>query len=474
MSLTRRNFLTGATALSVGQIPLAAPASITPIHHYQLESAPGQQLLDSTLPAPTALWQYNQQVPGPLIRARQGDRLNVRYTNSITQDSAIHWHGIRIDNAMDGVVGLTQQAVVPGSGFEYSFVLPDAGTYWYHAHQQSSEQVGRGMYGVLIVDELIPPLVDQDIVIALDDWRLDQQGAIHESFNSMRDISHSGRTGNWLTVNGKGSETITVGAGQRIRLRLVNTANALVMQLSLPQWPNWLMALDGMPLKQPLSGLGRLELGPGQRADIILDCLTPGDPEQIIGFEEQSSIIPLVGFSPDQGLEKPRPNQSPVAFPQNMSMTQSTESVNRVDLVMQGGARGDLEQATYQGELMDIGKLVSHGKAWAFNGTSGLPDAPLLRATQGSVQEIVIENRSAWSHAMHLHGHHFEVVENVAPWLPQSADIPPLRVLRDTTLIGPHETRSIRFRADNIGKWLLHCHMLEHQAGGMVTWVEVI
>src|SRR5690606_8705650 len=110
-----------------------------------------------------AVWAYGS-VPGPVLRARQGERLRVEVVNRLDRPTTVHWHGLRVSNAMDGVPHLTQAPIAPGATFVYEFDLPDAGTYWYHPHQDSAEQIGRGLYGALIVDEHDPPAVDRELV----------------------------------------------------------------------------------------------------------------------------------------------------------------------------------------------------------------------------------------------------------------------------------------------------------------------
>src|SRR5690606_18794958 len=105
---------------------------------------------------PTLAWTYNGVVSGPEIRVRHGDPVRVRLINQLSEATTIHWHGIRLNNAMDGVPGLTQAPVEPGESFEYEFVPPDAGTYWYHSHNRTYRQVDKGLYGPLIVEEREP------------------------------------------------------------------------------------------------------------------------------------------------------------------------------------------------------------------------------------------------------------------------------------------------------------------------------
>jgi FtsP/CotA-like multicopper oxidase with cupredoxin domain len=139
----------------------------------------------------TDVWAYDGLLPGPEIRVRQGERLRVRVENGLAEETTVHWHGIRVPNAMDGVPHLTQKPIAPGETFVYEFDCPDAGTYWYHPHQRSFEQVGRGLAGALIVEEVTPPAVDRDVTWVLGDWRLMNDASISGDFGHMRDISHN-------------------------------------------------------------------------------------------------------------------------------------------------------------------------------------------------------------------------------------------------------------------------------------------
>lgn len=191
-----------------------------------------QQLAPAGYPK-TEIWGFEGQVPGPEIRVRQGERVVRRFSNRLPQSSSIHWHGLRLGNSMDGVSGLTQDAVMTGRTFDYDFVAPDAGTYWFHSHTQSVEQVARGLYGALIVDEPEAPDVDQDVTLVLDDWLLDTTSAqIDPDFASPHDRSHAGRRGNLATTNGTYGFSASVKTNERLRLRLINAANARI-------WGEW-------------------------------------------------------------------------------------------------------------------------------------------------------------------------------------------------------------------------------------------
>ena len=201
-------------------------------------------------PTNTPVWQYNGQVPGPTIRARQGTTVTVNFNNRLDEPSTIHWHGLRLDNAMDGVPGVTQEAVKPGESFVYRLGLEEAGTYWYHPHFNNSEQLERGLKGVLIVEEQEKQPWSRELVLLLDDWLLQKDGNIYPRFNTPRDLMHDGRWGNVLTVNGKVKPVFTVKPGERVRIRLINGANARIFQPTLNNLPADVIAVDGRPVSE--------------------------------------------------------------------------------------------------------------------------------------------------------------------------------------------------------------------------------
>lgn len=171
-TLSRRSLLRAGAA---GAASLAIPAALAPsaraasIRDFSLRAVPGRVRLVPEPYGETPVWSYGGTVPGPEIRVRQGERLRIAVENGLAEETTVHWHGLRVPNAMDGVAHLTQRPIAPGETFLYDFVALDAGTFWYHPHQRSVEQVGRGLYGALIVEELEPPRVDRELTWVLDD-----------------------------------------------------------------------------------------------------------------------------------------------------------------------------------------------------------------------------------------------------------------------------------------------------------------
>ena len=196
----------------------------------------------------TAVWSYNGTSQARRSGCGRANASASRSKTSLAEETTVHWHGLRVPNSMDGVPHLTQPPIGPGESFVYEFDLPDAGTYWYHPHQRSFEQVGRGLYGPLIVEEREPIQVDRDVTWVLDDWRLLADAQISDDFGNFMDASHNGRVGNTVTVNGRIPETFAVRAGERLRLRLINAANARIFGLEFQDHRPPVIALDGQPV----------------------------------------------------------------------------------------------------------------------------------------------------------------------------------------------------------------------------------
>ena len=458
--LSRRAFAKGALGAAAA---MALPGRAWPEAKPTLVAAPSMARLAPADYPETAVWSFGGSVPGPFIRAPQGGRVTRRFVNRLPQPATVHWHGIRINNAMDGVPDLTQSAVAESAEFLYDFTVPDAGTYWYHPHNRSWEQMARGLYGALIVDESEgAPEVDIDEVLLLDDWRLTDDAQIAGGFGNMHDWAHAGRIGNWITVNGDGGWSRTVQHGARMRLRLVNTANARVFTLEARGLEGRVVALDGMPLETP-QPLGQLAMAPAQRADLIVDVIAgDGEEAMLVSFERDGGYA-IAAFNVDGVARTERlPDPEPLP-PNSVPVLGSILDARHVDLLMEGGAMGGMRGAMMGGRMMGMRDMASAGKVWAFNGMADMPDAPLIEANRGETVRISITNDTAWPHAMHLHGHHFRKIAADGATGP----------LRDTLLMNRGETADIAFVADNPGDWLLHCHMLEHSAGGMMTWLRV-
>ncbi|WP_299629133.1 multicopper oxidase family protein [uncultured Tateyamaria sp.] len=472
--LSRRSALKGAAAM--GGSVLLARSGLAEADLPTLRAAPASaQLAPAGYPA-TPVWAYAAEgagiVPGPEIRLRAGERIRRRLVNALPQATAVHWHGIRIENSMDGAAPLTQAPVPPGAEFDYDFVVPDPGTYWYHSHNRSTEQVARGLAGPLIVEDREPWLgqsgaATRELVLVLDDWLLNGDATIVEDrWDDLHAASHAGRMGNTVTVNGSAYPELPIRPGERVRLRIINTATDRIMQLALPDLGAQVIALDGHPILPRT--IETIVMAPAQRADVVIDggqnrgaraglMLDPGNGEwvEIASFVHAGEPV----SSPDGDL-RPLPAWNTLP-PLDLSNPQ------RESLLMEGGAMRGMSEARFNGEVMGFRELVSNGMVWAFNGVANGMNAPMFRSPTGRTVYLEMTNRTAFAHAVHLHGHHFTIQSQSG-----SANRP--GDVRDTVLIGAGESIQIAFVADNPGAWMIHCHMLSHQKSGMMGWFEVV
>ena len=472
-AINRRTFLTATSALTVGTIfpsfTLHANTTTLPDLNAKASQAP---LVGDKGPA-TDVLSYNGTVPGPLLRVKQGERLRIKLNNQLDEPTTVHWHGIRAENNMDGVPYLTQPPVQPGETFTYDFLAKDAGIFWYHPHVNNSEQVGRGLAGPLIVDEPVPLPVDRDVVWILDDWRLTRDASI-APFGAMMDASHGGRFGNTPTLNGQLSEQFSVRAGERVRLRLINVANARIFALVFDQHALWEIAIDGHPVTPRRMDNEPIVVVPGGRVDLILDMT--GKPDQSftvsdVYYQRSNYVFTELKYSSEPAL-KGRPFEAPKRLPENPVLMPDLKNAELHEMDFQGGAMGGLSAANYKGKTLSLRELAGLGLLWAINGeviphmTANDIGQPLLTLKRGQSYRLRWRNSTAFEHPIHLHGHSFHVVARNGQ--PIAAPI-----IQDTVLIQPDEAVDVAFVADNPGDWALHCHVLEHADAGMMGFVRV-
>jgi FtsP/CotA-like multicopper oxidase with cupredoxin domain len=467
--MNRREFLSvGAQGVALALAPrLARAASVR-----TLRLAETRQSLVGTGNPDTVVWTYNGAVPGPELRFKQGERLRVEVENALAVDTTVHWHGVRVPNAMDGVPNLTQPPIKASGGkFLYEFELRDAGTYWYHPHLGSPEQVGRGLYGPLIVDEVEAVAVDRDVTWMLGDWRLDREARIVGDFGNFMDASHAGRIGNTVTVNGAIRETFDLRAGQRIRLRLVNAANARIFGLEFRGHDPVVIALDGQPVEPHRPENGRVVLGPSMRADVLLDATgEPGRSYQVVDDFYPRRAYRLLDLS--YGKDRLRGGSAGAPPPKLAPNPLSEPDLGRAErhrVEFGGGMMGNMPGMGMGG--MGMGMMGGrHRMAWTVNGKA-MPDNghahdPILELRLGRSYVLELVNDTQWHHPIHLHGHVFRVIT-------RDGKTTRHREWLDTVLIDPRSRAEIAFVADNLGNWMIHCHILEHQASGMMAVIRV-
>lgn len=431
--MNRRHFL--ASASSIALLPTTSFAAEDPLR-LRAETVL-QQILPSGNPA-TPMLGFNGTMPGPAIRIARGEPVTINVENGLDEGTSVHWHGLRIANRMDGVPMLTQDLINPTDTMTYLFTPPDAGTYWYHSHYISHEQVARGMMGPLIVEDDMPPDVDHDITVMISDWVLNQDGSLSTEFGDMHTVAHGGYMGNFARAF---LSTSTVMQGDRVRFRVINAATNRIFPIAVTGVTGMVVALDGMALAEPRP-LTELVLAPAQRADLIVDIVGPVGFDMITGQDPFRLADLVVAGTNAERQPSPITALAPHGLPTPDAPSQ------HLTLTMMGGA---------------MARGHDGDNIWAFNNISDLPEQPFGSFERGETVRMTLVNDTAFPHGIHLHGHHFFEV----------GDDDTLGDLRDTTLVEADESRDIICVFDNPGKWLLHCHMLSHAVGGMRTWVNV-
>ena len=472
MRLPRRRarglLATAATLLLVACTP-GSPALVGPSGGVD-SPAPGGAIRNFDLTAEAATlelkpglrvqaWTYNGTSPGPELRASVGDVLRVRLRNRLPVGTSLHWHGIDLPNGQDGVAGVTQDAVPPGGTAIYSFRLTQAGTYWYHSHQDSAVQQDRGLYGALIVLPRPALAVGLDRTLVYDEWPLGLESARPPA---QADIAM--RSYVTTTVNGHAGEAvipIVSSAGETVRLRLIN-AGYSVHYVTSPV-PVTVVALDGHELSGAAQTSTAIPVGPAERVDILFVAPATAFSLRLAG-----------GFPPDGEAAQPI---GPAGAAQGPSDDHPRPQV--LDLLgLAAVAAGDpwpsgaLPDRTFRMVLSQVAAgATTPGAMPAMAGMDGVsyridgsafPGNPVLRVKSGDLVEITFQNDSASQHWMHLHGHSFRVLLRDGDPLPGS-------LVKDTVGVLPGHSITIAFRADNPGWWMIHCHQLLHAAGGMMA-----
>jgi FtsP/CotA-like multicopper oxidase with cupredoxin domain len=453
--LSRRNLLIGPPC-AAGAAALATRLRAETADDFTvLRAEAGEARFDGPDQPARPIWGFGGAAPGPLIRVRRGDEVKVRLVNALTEPTAIHWHGVRIANAMDGAPPLTQGAVEPGTSFDYRFVVPDAGTFWYHARFAAQQE--RGLYGALIVEELASPQIDRDHMLLFADWppgagvRTDAAGGAEIGGGPPRRS----------TINGAPSIDIPVRTNERLRLRFIN-ASARVMRARIDGLRVVVVAFDGQPSEPFVARDNTIVLGPGNRVDIFVDAVRdPGSIAPII-FETgggETALARLVYDASSPLRAAPLADIGPLAMPFSADSAMASRPTANPTAVQPLPERMNLRRALRATLPINAGGA----SAGAGDAASGALPAPLFTVERGRTVVIALDSRST-AHAVHVHGHHFRLLDRLDDgWKPYWLDTVPG---------GPRETARIAFVADNPGRWLIEQRALDGP-GAVTAWFQV-
>ena len=487
---TRRGVILGALGL-VGTAALTAcsgPGGAEPARTFgpptPLTPTAGQRVTSARLVArPTtvdlggprvATWAYGGTVPGPLIRAKAGDLVRVSLVNDLPADTTIHWHGIALRNAADGVPGMTQDPVRPGATYSYEFVVPQPGTYFYHPHV--GVQLDRGLYAPLVVDDPDEP-GDYDVehVVVLDDW-LDGTGRTPDdvladlraaggadSDNGMGGMGHMDGMGGiggmagtggfgagdvdypYFLVNGRVPESpdvLRAEPGQRVRLRIINAASDTIFLLALGGHTLSVTHTDGYAV-EPTSA-SALVIGQGERFDAVV-TLADG-------------VFPLVAVPAGrsgQGMALVRTGSGAAPSPAVRPAELDGRTLLGSDLRPATGTQLPVRSPDVTSPLALSGSMRPY--VWTINGAPFGENEP-IGVARGDRVRLQVGNMSMMSHPLHVHGHTFGLVGS--------------GLRKDTVLVRPMERLAIDLEADNAGDWMVHCHNAYHGEAGMMIALE--
>ncbi len=490
--MSRRRFLlTGAAGLAAGGLAggsRARAAVETPAEREivivaretRWEIAPGKVIRAMA---------YNGQVPGPPIRVREGERVHVRLRNELAEPTTIHWHGVNVPNAMDGVPGVTQEPVAPGSEFVYAFEARPAGTRWYHTHVREHHQMDLGLVAPLIIDPAGPEPFpfDREYTLVLDDWatgtgrplastaegtaggRGGMGGMMGGGGMMGRMMGRGGMMGGMMgrssspaydtmTINGKAypaTEPLAVAKGERVRLRLINASAEHTHVIRLAGHRLKVTHTDGNPLEYPVE-VDAVPIAPSERYDVLVEAKRPGawrlactQPGHAEAGEQ--TIVLYEGHDPATA--------APVI-----------EGADNLALWHYGlgGGRDVLPRAS--GETREFELVLSGGMmgsdAWTINGKR-YPRTDPLRVRRGDRVRVSLRNMSMEAHPMHLHGQSFRLLAVNGARIRAP-------IIKDSQDVEAHMGSAVvEFTAHNPGDWFFHCHKPMHMEGGMIVLAQI-
>lgn len=398
---------------------------------------------------------YNGQVPGPTLEFREGDRVVVHFRNELSEPTTVHWHGLHIPASADGS---PFDPVAPGAEHDYVFTIPrgSAGTYWYHPHphHRTGAQMARGLFGSLVVradDDPLPSSLPERLLV-LSDNRFLPDGSVdlpEAGTPRARVDEENGREGDVLFVNGKVLPTLTIRSGEVQRWRVINASAARVYRLAIPGQTFLHVGSDGGLFEKPVE-VSEILIANGERAELLVRGTGAPGSRTVLQTLPYDRYIPQTRPKDWEvardllRLEYERaPAVKPVSLPARLRVVPplDTSRVTATRVMV-------LTQHLINGKPMDLGRV---------DVTSPL----------GALEIWEVENLVGMDHPFHLHGFQFQVLDrNGVPV--------PYRSWKDTMNVPKHESARFIVRLDDHpGKWMYHCHILDHEDHGMMGVLEV-
>lgn len=419
------------------------------------------------------LWTFDAEGNMPVVRVKLGETVDVSVKNALPRAGehvTIHWHGLRIPNAEDGVAYVTQTPIQPGETGRYSFTPPETGTYFFHTHCNSVEHFGRGLVGALIVegDEATPS--DFEFILMMKDWRLNADRSFLP-FSTDDGATRAGTSGTVRAINGMTNPVYSVASKSNVRIRFLNVDPVRISEVGIEGADASIIAVDGNGcVPMPLS---TWRMGPASRLDILMRAPATGqraslidyfsaEPIELASFVSEGSDRRSDSFKAEPLIKMPFATFDPAKATRHSFTFSATPT----------GAAIAQAQSNNAELALPIGRLcLSKRSFWAINKQAWSsidhsdlgPPLASLKLNDHCLFEF--NNVTPNAHPIHLHGHTFEVLTSNVRKLP--------RFRADTILLLPKERIEVALVADNPGRWMLHCHILEHQETGMMGYVSV-
>lgn len=478
-------------------------ASQAKVVEYDLEVAEQSWTPGGKVKAVRALT-LNGGIPGPTLRFREGDTARIRVHNRLEgEETSIHWHGLLLPNAEDGVPHVTTPPIKPGTTHTFEFPLIHSGTYWYHSHTGLQEQVG--IYGSIVIEPKggEPVKANREHVVVLSDWTEERPEEVMRTLmrgsewyalkkGSMQSLTGAARAGAlkdfWgrersrmpamdisdvaydaFLANGKESISLVGKPGEKVRLRFINAAASTYFYLQSSTGPLKIVAADGPPVK-PLD-VNRLFIGMAETYDVIVTIPQSGQWEVRATAQDGSGHASILLGSGElhPAPDIPRPDNYRM---DSHLMAAMDDMEDMPGMKMGGGGEAERPLSPYSKlrspkstapnaalprrsmELRLTGDMERY--IWSFNGKTMAEDG-VIKIKRGEVLRLELINDTMMHHPIHLHGHFFRVLEG------QGKDAP----LKHTVDVPPMGKRTIEFEANESGDWLFHCHLLYHMHAGM-------
>ncbi len=405
--------------------------------------------------ASTEMFTYNGTSPGPTLEVHEGDRVTVHFRNRLDEPSTIHWHGMHIPFAADGS---PYHPVAPGESFDYVFTVPkgSAGTYWYHPHpdHRTGSQVARGLYGALIVraaDDPLPRTLTEQVVL-LSDNRFGDDGSIDlPARHTMRGRTdeENGREGDVVFVSGRVRPSLSIRSGEVQRWRIINASAARVYRLAIPGHTFLHVGSDGGLFETPVE-VSEITVAPAERVEVLVRGTAPP------GSTAELQAVPYDRYIPQT---RPADWKRP-----------------RTLLTLQYDAEGPVVALAIPATLrriewIDTSRVTAHRVMALSQGMINGRKMDLNRvdvtAPLGATEIWEVENLVGMDHPFHLHGFQFQV-------LSRNGESEPFPSWKDVVNVPKHESARFVVRYDDFpGKWMFHCHILDHEDHGMMGVLEI-